>query len=224
MRFEVSDSLLDDEVRIRTEVFVEEQGFTDEFDDGVNDAIHIVLYDGDAPVATCCYTLASTDAPAEIKRVAVVRGRRGGSLGTLAVREAERQFSAVGGGEMLVVAQVRAKGFYERLGYAASGDEFPIEGCPHIRMWKAVPAHRFEIFDAPSDDEVRIRTEVFIDEQGFEAEFDDDDAVSKHIVLYEGGVPVAVCRIIPDGDSCHIGRVAVVRDHRWMVLGSVMVR
>ncbi len=74
-----------------------------------------------------------------------------------------------------------------------------------------------------SEDAARIRREVFMDEQGFEVEFDDLDAVSTHIVLYEDDVPVAVCRLNMDGGDCHIGRVAVVADHRGRSLGRMVI-
>ncbi len=74
-----------------------------------------------------------------------------------------------------------------------------------------------------SEDAARIRREVFMDEQGFEVEFDDLDMVSTHIVLYENGVPVAVCRLYMDGGDCHIGRVAVVADHRGRSLGRMVI-
>ena len=50
------------------------------------------------------------------------------------------------------------------------------------------------VSDSLSDDEVRIRTDVFVEEQGFVVEFDDDDAISTHIVLYDGDVPAAPAR------------------------------
>lgn len=34
-------------------------------------------------------------------------------------------------------AQLQAKGFYEKLGYLAYGDEYMDEHCPHIMMKKS---------------------------------------------------------------------------------------
>lgn len=84
--------------------------------------------------------------------------------------------------------------------------------------------YRFVTSSGLSEDAARIRREVFMEEQGFEAEFDDLDRVSKHIVLYERDIPVAVCRLYMDGDDCHIGRVAVVADHRGRSLGGMIIR
>ena len=52
MIFKTYDFLTDDVKIIRQKVFMEEQGFENEFD-GIDDtAIHIVLYDEKTPVAT----------------------------------------------------------------------------------------------------------------------------------------------------------------------------
>ena len=135
LRPAVSDSLSDDEVRIRTDVFVEEQGFVVEFDD--DDAIskHIVLYDGDVPVAVC-RIIPGEDGECHIGRIAVVREYRGKGIGSAVVTEAEDVARSMGFRESLLSAQVRAKGFYETLGYEAFGDEYLDEYCPHVMMRK----------------------------------------------------------------------------------------
>lgn len=55
----------------------------------------------------------------------------------------------------------------------------------------------------------RIRTEVFVREQGVPAdlEWDTNDALCIHCVAYAGAEPVATGRLLPDG---HIGRMAVL--------------
>ena len=135
LRPAVSDSLSDDEVRIRTDVFVEEQGFVVEFDD--DDAIskHIVLYDGDVPVAVC-RIIPGEDGECHIGRIAVVREYRGKGIGSAVVTEAEDVARSMGFRESLLSAQVRAKRFYETLGYEAFGDEYLDEYCPHVMMRK----------------------------------------------------------------------------------------
>ena len=45
------------------------------------------------------------------------------------------------------------------------------------------------------DDAKFIRKSVFMDEQGFAEEFDDKDAIAKHVVLYNGKSKlIATCR------------------------------
>lgn len=54
---------------------------------------------------------------------------------------------------------------------------------------------------ALSKDAESIRTEVFIEEQGFSNEFDETDCIAEHIVFYENGTPAAVCRFYPDHEK-----------------------
>lgn len=135
LRPAVSDSLSDDEVRIRTDVFVEEQGFVVEFDDDDAISTHIVLYDGDVPVAVC-RIIPGEDGECHIGRIAVVREYRGKGIGSAVVTEAEDVARSMGFRESLLSAQVRAKGFYETLGYEAFGNEYLDEYCPHVMMRK----------------------------------------------------------------------------------------
>ena len=50
MEFKISNELTKDEMFIREEVFMQEQGFKNEFDDIDDSATHIVLYDDGSPV------------------------------------------------------------------------------------------------------------------------------------------------------------------------------
>lgn len=45
---------------------------------------------------------------------------------------------------------------------------------------------------------VKIRKEVFMEEQGFHDEFDETDETAIHLVLYIDQVPAATCRFSPD--------------------------
>ncbi|WP_374110817.1 GNAT family N-acetyltransferase [uncultured Veillonella sp.] len=73
-----------------------------------------------------------------IGRVAVVKAFRGKNIGAHILRDAAREIKAIGGSRIRLAAQVQAKGFYETLGYAAYGNEFDDEGCPHIWMEKSL--------------------------------------------------------------------------------------
>lgn len=71
-----------------------------------------------------------------------------------------------------------------------------------------------------------IRKEVFCDEQKYpvEAEFDDLDKVTPHMVVYKDCVPVATGRIVyVDEHSCHIGRIAVRKTSRGEGFGRLVV-
>ena len=45
-----------------------------------------------------------------------------------------------------------------------------------------------------------IRQQVFVEEQGFQEEFDQIDQRARHLLLYQQGQPVATCRLYADGE------------------------
>jgi GNAT superfamily N-acetyltransferase len=75
------DYLHSDIVFIRTEVFVKEQEFEEEFDTIDNDCTFFVMYDGDKPIATCRYFVCEDDSEGyHIGRIAVMKEYRGKGL------------------------------------------------------------------------------------------------------------------------------------------------
>lgn len=70
-----------------------------------------------------------------------------------------------------------------------------------------------------------IRITVFNKEQGFKNEFDDTDNYAYHFVLYKDGVPVGVGRLFTEdnGETYHIGRVAILKEYRKYHLGSAIM-
>ena len=71
-----------------------------------------------------------------------------------------------------------------------------------------------------------IRRAVFMEEQGFQHEFDDADALAWHLVLYQGGRPAGTCRLLPlDGTRTYlVGRIAVLPPFRGQGLGAALLR
>lgn len=121
---------------IRQTVFVDEQGFKNEFDDTDNKAYHGVLTDNGEPVATG--RLFTENGDYHIGRIAVMKPYRGKGLGREIVSLLESKISELGGGTAVLSAQTRVKGFYESMGYTAYGDEYFDEYCPHISMKKII--------------------------------------------------------------------------------------
>ena len=120
--------------RIRREVFMEEQGFSNEFDDIDKRAYHAVVYtDGKASATGRLFEGRSGW---HIGRVAVDKEFRGAGLGALVVMSLEEKAVSLGAECIRLSAQVRAQGFYEKLGYSAEGEEYLDETCPHIAMYK----------------------------------------------------------------------------------------
>ncbi len=135
--FKTYSSLPDDAMAIRKAVFIEEQGFIDEFDSHDAAARHIVLYSDNAPIA-CCRCFEGEEAGVYvIGRFAVLKEYRKQGVGKILLEEAERQIREAGGKEIRLAAQLRAKGFYAKAGYSPRGDEFLEQDYPHVWMGKS---------------------------------------------------------------------------------------
>jgi predicted GNAT family N-acyltransferase len=67
-----------------------------------------------------------------------------------------------------------------------------------------------------------LREEVFIREQSVptDMEWDEFDALSRHVVASVDGIPIGTGRLLPDG---HIGRMAVLREWRGKGAGSALL-
>lgn len=137
LRVEATDFLPAETRALRQAVFMEEQGFSYEFDDQDLTALHITLYEGDR-AAACCRIFPEDGGAWHVGRVAVRRDCRGQGLGAAVMAEAEKTAAAQGGSRMVLSAQVQAAGFYERLGYARIGEEFLDEHCLHVNMEKSL--------------------------------------------------------------------------------------
>ncbi len=129
---------LPDARMIRQEVFVEEQGFVREFDETDAAACHVVLLEDGVPAATGRTFPSGETGVYTIGRVAVRKPWRGSGLGRRVIEELEACAQDAGARELVLSAQCQARGFYEKLGYAACGEIYLDEGCPHIAMYKRI--------------------------------------------------------------------------------------
>lgn len=136
MEVKVYDYLNEDAMNIRRNVFMAEQGYKNEFDDIDNKALHIVVYDNEKPVATC--RIYKEDNSYVLGRIAVDKAYRGKNLGTILLAEAENVILQRGGREIILHAQCRVRGFYEKSGYEGYGPIGDDEGHPHIWMRKVI--------------------------------------------------------------------------------------
>ena len=84
---------------------------------------------------------------------------------------------------------------------------------------------RIEVYDKVVDEARYIRETVFLQEQGFEKEYDEYDNVAKTIVIYDGDEAIATCRLYWDNEvKCHhMGRIAVLKHRRGEGLGAIIV-
>ncbi len=120
---------------IRQTVFVDEQGFQNEFDALDERATHLVAYENGVAVG-CCRFYRDTSGAYCVGRIAVVRSHRGEGLGAQMVTAVEKVLRGRGVPALQLSAQVRVQLFYEKLGYAAKGAIYLDEFCEHITMEK----------------------------------------------------------------------------------------
>lgn len=122
---------------IREEVFVQEQGFRDEFDEYDETSPSLVLFLDGYPIATGRLRALNPERY-KIERVAVRKAFRGKKVGTYCVKFLCTKIKTMGGRVACLHAQVDKMPFYERLGFAVVGDGEILyeEGVPHIEMEK----------------------------------------------------------------------------------------
>jgi predicted GNAT family N-acyltransferase len=120
---------------LRTRVFVEEQGVPPELeqDDADTTAVHVLSRD-DAGAVVATGRLLLRGSAAVIGRMAADRAARGRGYGAAVLAELHRQAVVRGATEVELHAQVSARGFYERAGYAAVGEVYEEACIAHITM------------------------------------------------------------------------------------------
>lgn len=122
---------------IREEIFMREQGFQSEFDEIDPIAYHLLLWEERQAIATGRLFPKEGDTTVYIiGRVAVRKAWRGRDLGRAVLGRLEEKARQLGARAIELSAQVQAQGFYEKLGYQASGEQYLDEHCPHIHMEK----------------------------------------------------------------------------------------
>ena len=136
MKIKMYEQLPEDAKSIRKKVFMEEQGFENEFDDIDNMCTHILIYDSANPVATCRFYYNNERQSYVMGRIAVLKEFRGKNYGTELLKAAENEIIKKQGNSVELSAQVRVTDFYEKNGYVALDEVHDDEGCPHVWMRK----------------------------------------------------------------------------------------
>ncbi len=136
MKLEIYHDLPAAAMTVRQTVFVEEQGFCDEYDENDPISTHFVLFDGDEPIATCRVFPKAGTKDYYLGRLAVMKPHRGQGIGVRMLREAENYVRSVDGRAVLLHSQSAAEGFYAACGYTPTGQRDEEQGCPHVWMEK----------------------------------------------------------------------------------------
>ena len=160
---EIRTDRREDAFEVRRRVFMDEQGYADEFDaiDDSASCVHITLY-LDGEIAGCARVFAAgSAAEAEssvscggagesqpglgrqcvdtwlVGRVAVLPQFRGRGFGACIMQATEREARVRGARRLRLHSQEHAVGFYECCGYTrASEVDYEDEGQPHLWMEK----------------------------------------------------------------------------------------
>lgn len=133
MNFEVTKSATEHSKNLRIEVFVEEQGFEEEFDEIDDLAFHIVCFEGKTAVATG-RTFKKDDNIYKVGRVAVKKDFRGKNYGLKVMQKIEEVAKEQGALKTVLSSQYHAKEFYEKCGYTIIGEPYLEENVKHIYM------------------------------------------------------------------------------------------
>src|SRR3712207_5688253 len=128
-----------DILRLRSEVFVVEQNcvFLD-MDNKDQNCYHLLLYQNNQ-IAACARLLPPGlyFSQMSIGRIVTSPTTRGTGLGKeLVITAIEACYNLFGTGPIKIGAQLYAKAFYEKLGFAQTGDVYDEDGIDHIHMIK----------------------------------------------------------------------------------------
>lgn len=126
----------DDCFAIRKKVFMEEQGFEQEFDAIDEHCTFITMYDDETCIG--CARVFEGEKPGQMifGRLAVLPAYRGRGIGSKILEYAETILRRQGADEIQLHAQCRAMPFYQKLGYEAYGPVELDETVEHIWMKK----------------------------------------------------------------------------------------
>ncbi len=125
---------LADVMAVRENVFVAEQGFApeDEFDLFDEQAMHVVIYDGERPIGTG--RLYHDGKTFRIGRLCVIKEERGQGVGDLMMRLLLVKAFEYAPSQIRLDAQQRVKGFYENFGFEEDGAVVYEADIPHVPM------------------------------------------------------------------------------------------
>ena len=134
MQYQFYNQLPKEAQEIRQKVFVEEQGFENEFDERDHDCFHFVLFNNHQQIG--CARMYEENQAMVLGRIAILKEYRHHHYGTCILQCLENKAKEMHFSQVVLSAQVRASEFYKKNGYIPFGQEYLDEYCPHIHMKK----------------------------------------------------------------------------------------
>lgn len=155
IRIETYLSLPEAAQSLRQQVFMREQGFTQEFDEDDSRALHLVAWCGQEAAGTC--RILEQDGEFHLQRLAVLPEYRKQGIAARLVKEAESRIREAGGSLVRLHAQVQAQPFYEKQGYVACSEpDDEDEGVPHVWMVHVLAPETERITEQPNPASCRL--------------------------------------------------------------------
>lgn len=129
-----------DASRVRTDVFVREQGIPAELEADANDisAVHAVVYNRLGMAVGAGRLLRKAPGVGWIGRMAVDHGLRGGGIGRALLDGLVEAARSRGDRQVVLHAQASAQRFYERAGFSVQGALYEEAGLPHVDMARSL--------------------------------------------------------------------------------------
>ena len=130
---ELTNTELYEIIKARFNVFyIEQRCFYPDLDDIDYDSIHLFMQDGREVIAYARLFPEATPGVWHVGRVLTTRRNEG--LGRKLMQSVMETAWKQGAVKLCMEAQVQAKGFYEKLGFTVTSEEFEEAGIPHVRM------------------------------------------------------------------------------------------
>jgi len=130
-----NDEELRDALEVRGQVFVQEQGVPEdlEYDDYDNEALHMVVKDGNRVIGTARVRFPATN-QAKIERMAVLRPFRRRRIGSNIISFLKAELKSQQIEHVVLHAQCAVTEFYKSCGFEETGLPFWDAGIRHIKM------------------------------------------------------------------------------------------
>ncbi len=195
--------------RVREQVFMQEQGFQNEFDETDNTCWHLALM-VDGETVGCARIFPAEDGLWHVGRVAVLKEYRKLHLGSRLLAAIEEKVPALNGVGMVLSAQCQAIGFYLKNGYTLCSDIYMDEHCPHQDMIKRLSNRRTSMitktnFGTLSDGREVVRYTIK-NEQASVSILNLGGIVQSLILPDRNGSPVDVALGYDDASGCEAFR------------------